>query len=79
MCNFDDGFILCTCNTKGSDKNQLILENATFIWELRIIKETEFAVGRTKLPSTTIGEGLNSEWVLLNLEDRNCFDFDYKP
>jgi transposase-like protein len=31
------------------------------------------------LPAADIGKGLTGEWVLLNLNDRNCFDVDYAP
>lgn len=35
--------------------------------------------GRYMLPADNIGNGLDAEWIVLNLNDKNCFDFDYKP
>ena len=32
-----------------------------------------------KLPSKDIGQGLTDEWVLLNLNSKKCFNFDYSP
>ena len=30
-------------------------------------------------PTDDIGNALNTEWVALNLNIENCFDFDYTP
>lgn len=30
-------------------------------------------------PEDDLGNGLNAEWVALNLNVENCFDFDYTP
>ncbi|WP_291869394.1 hypothetical protein [Maribacter sp.] len=79
MCDFENGFILCSCKEKKTSKEVLKTDKLEYIWELRTVKKTEWAVGRARLPSSDIGKGLESEWVLLNLEDRNCFDFDYTP
>lgn len=78
MCDFENGFILCSCKDKNeevSSKNK----SSGYIWELRILEKREFAVGKARYPSSNIGSGLESEWVLLNLEERNCFDFEYIP
>ena len=31
------------------------------------------------LPAGDIGNGLDAEWIALNLNLENCFDFDYTP
>lgn len=36
-------------------------------------------LGRYLFPSDNIGNGLNAEWIALNLNVENCFDFDYTP
>ncbi|WP_238178487.1 hypothetical protein [Calothrix sp. 336/3] len=35
--------------------------------------------GLYELPAADIGKGLTEDWVLLNLNDKNCFDVDYIP
>jgi hypothetical protein len=53
-----------------------------YIWRLfRFVEEytTVEMVGRYILPSDDIGNGLNAEWIALNLNLENCFDFDYTP
>ncbi|MBD2451269.1 hypothetical protein H6G76_29920 [Nostoc sp. FACHB-152] len=35
--------------------------------------------GLYELPAADIGKGLTDDWVLLNLNYRNCFDVDYTP
>ncbi len=36
-------------------------------------------IGRYMIPTNDLGKGLNSEWIVLNLNCEDCFDFDYKP
>lgn len=36
-------------------------------------------IGRYKLPINDFGNGLNAEWIVLNLNCNNCFDFEYTP
>ena len=105
MCDFKNGFILCTCvgeepleileekkeipvkKKRKRHKNRIeteksepeVIDSRNYIWELRTLKKTEFAVGRAAFPSEDIGHGLESVWVELNLNDRNCFDFEYTP
>lgn len=76
MCNFEDGFILCRCEHVGS---KVKAEPNEFIWELRTLARTEWAMGRCVLPQDDIGNGLEAEWVGLNLNLEHCFDFDYTP
>ena len=108
MCDFKNGFILCTCvdeepletaevkkevpvkkmRTKKKKllsklnlqpKPQQPIDVKKYKWELRTLKRKEYAVGRFVFPSDDIGKGLESDWVELNLNDRNCFDFEYTP
>jgi hypothetical protein len=88
MCDFENGFILCSCkenskpNTQNkkshSDKN---VDKETYRWTLSRFIGTFEAIleGMFEPPSHDLGAGLTEEWVLLNLNDRNCFDFDYTP
>lgn len=36
-------------------------------------------MGLYELPKNDIGNGLNAEWIALNLNILDCFDFDYEP
>ncbi len=61
-------------------KNENI--SSIYIWRLfrNINKEKEWAeLGKYLMPSNDIGKGLNSEWIALNLNVENCFDFNYIP
>ncbi len=73
MCKFDNGLKLCTCDE---------LSEATpddYTWQLRVLDYYEPARGRCYFPSDDIGEGLEHQWIELNLNCENCFDFDYQP
>lgn len=53
-----------------------------YIWHLFRYKEQQtelFMIGRYLFPTDDIGNGLNAEWVALNLNVEDCFDFDYTP
>ena len=41
--------------------------------------EVNMMMGHYILPSDDLGNGLNAEWISLNLNIENCFDFDYIP
>ncbi|MBD2206969.1 hypothetical protein H6G33_31345 [Calothrix sp. FACHB-1219] len=94
MCDFDKGFILCTCK----DKEKPIVHNKNsrrykqeqpmipkvYRWYLSTFKryksdDEPLMEGLYELPAADIGKGLTDEWVLLNLNYRNCFDVDYTP
>lgn len=94
MCNFDKGFILCTCR----DKEKPIVHNKrsrryqqtqaanpkVYRWYLSTFEryksdDEPLMEGLYEFPATDIGQGLTEEWVWLNLNDRNCFDVDYTP
>ncbi|WP_300486006.1 hypothetical protein [Flavobacterium sp.] len=53
-----------------------------YIWQLfRFVEEYKDCamLGRYITPSDSIGNGLDAEWIALNLNCENCFDFDYTP
>jgi hypothetical protein len=61
---------------KKNDKIPLI-----YIWSLSIFEGMNESpeMGRYILPTNDIGQGLNAEWIALNLNCGNCFDFEYEP
>ncbi|GGB77560.1 hypothetical protein GCM10007424_17030 [Flavobacterium suaedae] len=68
---------LIKIHNKKNDKIPLI-----YIWQLFRYKGKKkdcFEMGSYKMPQDDIGKGLNDEWVVLNLNIENCFDFDYTP
>lgn len=103
MCDFENGFILCTCIeeevveekkvvpvkkmrtkkkkllNKFESPPQLPIDFKKYVWELRTLRKIEICKGRCSFPSDDIGKGLESDWVELNLNDRNCFDFEFSP
>jgi len=52
-----------------------------YIWELyEYLREDDNPLmGRYLMPSSNLGKGLDAEWVALNLNCENCFDFEYSP
>lgn len=52
-----------------------------YVWKLfRYNGETNGEeMGKYILPSSNIGKGFDAEWIVLNLNDENCFDFEYVP
>lgn len=91
MCNFENGFVLCTCQNEATElvhnknsrryKNSPKIQIKGYRWFLlRFIDTFEpMMEGQYEPPSKEIGAGLTAEWVLLHLNFENCFDFDYTP
>lgn len=53
-----------------------------YIWRLfrKITVDKEWLeMGQYLMPSYDIGKSLNADWIALNLNVENCFDFDYTP
>lgn len=53
-----------------------------YIWHLYKYSgkdEVNMMIGQYIFPNNDLGNGLNAEWILLNLNIENCFDFDYTP
>ncbi len=89
MCDFRKGFILCKCNdskvithNKKSRKNkQKRKETLEYIWTLYkyLGRSKEKELGKYMFPLDDVGYGLSSDFVLKELNRRNCFDFEYTP
>lgn len=90
MCNFEDGFMLCSCQDKEKpvvhQKNSRRHKHQpqaplTYRWALARFAGTYEALmeGIYELPAKDLGQGLTEEWVLLHLNYAHCFDFDYTP
>lgn len=91
MCDFEQGFILCTCENKPQQivhnkhsrryKNSPKTEEEGYRWFLSSFVNTfePMMEGSYEPPSRELGGGLTEEWVLLHLNYGNCFDFDYTP
>ena len=91
MCDFENGFILCTCTKETQkvvhNKNSRRYKNTPeakivgYRWVLaRFVRTFEpIMEGMYAMPSHDLGAGLTAEWVLMNLNYGNCFDFDYTP
>ncbi len=64
---------------KPNPKNAAIPE--MYIWILDRIRSSKngLEMGNYMFPVDDLGNGLDSDWITLNLNDHNCFDFDYKP
>lgn len=91
MCDFEQGFILCTCENKPKPivhhknprryKNSPQAEIKGYRWFLSSFVDTfePMMEGIYEPPAKELGGGLTEEWVLLHLNYGNCFDFDYTP
>lgn len=97
MCDFEEGFKLCTCEEKiehreiplyHKKKGKLVEVKKNkkqppllFTWVLKRYhgKSKELEMGRYMMPVSDLGKGLNAEWIALNLNCENCFDFEYTP
>lgn len=95
MCDFEKGFKLCSCkleipkiqkNKKSKKYKDIPVQKSDYRWVLSrlagIRDETndEFLIeGEYSMPSKDIGKGLDDEWIMLNLNLENCFDFEYCP
>ncbi len=86
MCDFNNGFILCKCNTKNTIHNKKSRRNKMnapreYNWVLNkyVGRSSEMEMGRYELPVNDLKEGLTADVVLRELNEKNCFDFDYMP
>ncbi|MEY8847218.1 hypothetical protein AB9K26_00225 [Psychroserpens sp. XS_ASV72] len=92
MCKFKDGIKFCTCdldefsssrdkkssNKSNKEKSKDVTE---YVWTLFKFEgdKKQKEMGRYMFPEDDIGNGLNAEWIVLNLNCEDCFDFDYSP
>ena len=91
MCDFEKGFKLCSCVLekpniqkigKSKKYKDLPVKKLGYRWYLsRFVKEIEEPLmeGIYEPPVKDLGNGLNDEWILINLNLTNCFDFEYNP
>ncbi|WP_299465192.1 hypothetical protein [uncultured Microscilla sp.] len=75
MCNINDGFRLCTCQTEN---------NPTFEIEWVVKRSNPFLPlqhhrGKAVVPHYNTQEQQLQTLLLNNLNAGNCFDFDYTP
>lgn len=77
MCNFEKGFILCTCSKDEINKS----EDRAYTWHLsqHLGLSEDDIVGKYLPPVSDIGKGLTADFVVSQLNSRNCFDFESKP
>jgi len=74
MCTLEDGFKLCTCDEKLTASNiGWILKRTNATLPLHHRK------GRAVLPRYNQQAQVLQALILENLNDKNCFDFDYIP
>ena len=78
MCKLEDGFKLCTC----LDEKGIEADSDAFIWQLRRVnprRPERMLIGKC-LPNilTQNDEDLRIK-ILEQLNQRDCFDFDYSP
>lgn len=92
MCDFSKGFKLCTCqdkampiihHKKSKRRKRHIPILPEFAWTLsRYLGYTsdEFTMeGIAAIPSQVLNQQLTADFVLEQLNQSNCFDFDYQP
>lgn len=87
MCDFNDGFILCKCNDRKTivhnrkSRRNKVDESKEYTWILNkyLGKSDETEIGRYSMPDNDLRHGLTSLFVLNELNNKNCFDFDYFP
>ena len=94
MCEFEKKLTLCTCYTDKDPyyfqirrklekylKTSITSENNAFYWTLAdyLGHQEKFLIGMTSIPGNVIGTSLTNDFVISQLNNRNCFDFDYTP
>lgn len=89
MCETGKEIKLCTCfpatmdkivHHKNSRKSKNKRRNE-FTWILRrCVGPSKYTMdGMGYMPDKALSEGLTNERMLVDLNSRNCFDFDYQP
>jgi hypothetical protein len=88
MCDFNKGFILCTCEEKINDyenskenKKGDQVDEFQYVWKLNrfIGFRRGDMMGIFEQPRSDLGSGLTSRFVVNQLNSKNCFDFDFIP
>lgn len=81
MCNFEQGFKLCTCDKQQLKKSIEHKAKISF-WKLKRFEShdwTEMEIGRCFYPHHTATENEIAEFILYYLNTEHCFDFDFIP
>ncbi len=87
MCDFTKGIKLCSCNGdeiefrgagSGKPDHEIPL---MVVWTLsRLVYKTRpNRIGKFLFPSAELGEGLDAESIVKQLNEQDCFDFEYTP
>lgn len=91
MCQPIEHLMFCTCadevkvktvtNRYGDTYTQKVFpKHIHFIWTLqRYSNERNLFDGMMEFPASILAESLNTNEVLKQLNNRDCFDFDYVP
>lgn len=94
MCDYSQGIRFCSCNAEkyrekeaedsaGLSAGECPPSNGDkYIWQLfrrRTSPEGMQTLGEYMLPHSDLGQGLKADWIVRQLNERNCFDFDYHP
>jgi hypothetical protein len=75
MCQTITDFTLCSCADKKTTN-----PSEYFWYILRYIQTNDtHEMGRVISPKESLDHGLNQEMVLIKLNQKNCFDFEYEP
>lgn len=91
MCDFSKGFKLCLCSDpriivhhrkskRHQKKRAQEKKGIEYIWTLHryVGKLSGDEMGRYIIPHSNIGNGLTAEFVLNELNNKDCFDFEYQ-
>ena len=90
MCESINNIIFCSCmkdiprngilHNKNSRRNKVKIESE-FIWTLYKFEGTNDITldGFINFPVDYINDSLTSDVIILDLNSRNCFDFEYVP
>lgn len=87
MCEIGNEIKLCTCVPNGlnaivhNKKSRSRQNRDKFTWTLnKYVGDSENMMdGMLIYPDSVLSENLTTERMLSELNDRNCFDFDYEP
>ncbi len=77
MCNAPNKLIFCSCTTKD-DKAKLIGAHEWTLYRFIGSKESQMR-GKMVAPSNHLDADISLEDVLIEMNARNCFDFEYIP
>lgn len=90
MCDFMEGFKLCTCKhestpsihhkkSKRRKRHQAIPLEITWTLYQYLGKKNHTLDGMAEIPSQILAQQLTVDFVQSQLNQANCFDFDYQP